>query len=177
VQAQVEELLPDLAYPPVVPVCSLTGYGVEELMYAVRCSSTAIITVYCELWLASTLTKLFVPSCCMPAVFCCYVVTGELFEELFESCATVIASCILHITSLLITACHSKSVQCLGHLKYPAVPIALADLYTLTYWQVVDAHDRWRRRVSTALLNQWLRKVSSIQYCMPAATVAADATL
>jgi hypothetical protein len=81
------------------------------------------------------------------------------------------------MTSLLITACHSKSVQCLGHLKYPAVPVALADLYTLTYWQVVDAHDRWRRRVSTALLNQWLRKVSNLQYCMPAATVAADATL
>jgi hypothetical protein len=39
VQAQVEELLPDLAYPPVVPVCSLTGYGVEELMYAVSCST------------------------------------------------------------------------------------------------------------------------------------------
>ena len=35
VQSQVEAMLSDLAFPPVIPVCSLTGYGVEELMNAV----------------------------------------------------------------------------------------------------------------------------------------------
>ncbi|KAG5193093.1 hypothetical protein JKP88DRAFT_214391 [Tribonema minus] len=39
VQSQVDALLPDTGAPPVIPVCSLTGYGVDELMNAVSAAA------------------------------------------------------------------------------------------------------------------------------------------
>ncbi|CAM9323653.1 unnamed protein product [Chrysoparadoxa australica] len=48
--------------------------------------------------------------------------------------------------------------------KPPVVAVCALDGYGIEKLldTVVDAHDRWRRRVPTALLNQWLRKIEAI---------------